>query len=151
MHKILLIFISCAFALSCSSEAKIVATPPAEKGSEKLTPADNSNEQLRIGIQVLLSKISESAEAKIVKGFEDKLSVFTPCLKETGKGEVVRLRASFKLTKSGSLSAIEILEVVPESEPFKACFLKQIKHLSLGRQTRAVRGELGLGTYYGAK
>ena len=155
MFRFILIFTVSLLSLSCRSEAKLgdgaSRVAPSEKRSpSKLTPSNSEPEPLRLGIKVRLLNANDAQSLKITKSFNDQLSVFEPCLSKTGKGEVVRLSASFHIDRSGLLSDYAVIEVVPDSDSFKGCFTSKIGYLRFSPELKNIIGELSIGTFYGS-
>lgn len=150
MRKYFFVFVASLFVVACRSEAKMGLSSPESHNSGKLTPADGSEHQLKMGMQILFSKLSDVEGEKISKAMEAQITLFEPCLQHKNKAEVIRLTAVFGLNKSGRIKDIEVLEVLPESASFKACFIKYIEQLDIGQQSQEVRGELTFGTYFGS-
>jgi hypothetical protein len=140
------IFLTSFICISCASQPN----PEAAAKSGKMTPAKGGDRQYRLGIKVKIEGLGLSETTGLVKNFEDQLSVFEPCFAaEIDQGQVLRLDATFTVSKKGLLKDVKIREMQPEIFLFRKCFLKQIQQLDMGRQETEVKGSLSLGSYYG--
>jgi hypothetical protein len=106
---------------------------------------------LQMGIKIRLNGVTEAQGLPVAKLIEDQMAVFEPCLQDImgTKGEVLKLQATFKIDKKGVLSALKVTKMEPPVPGFGECVVKQSAQMDLGRQPRALTGEMILGTFYG--
>lgn len=132
---------------ACSTSERFTSS---KMPAHKMTPTNEQNIKLRLGMSLKISGLDKTESQALADTIREQITVFSPCMSQTGKTEVVRLKSEFGISSRGLAQNIKIIQVLPASRPFESCFTKHIEQLDMGRNMQKAKVFMDLGTYYGS-